>query len=135
MVQNPPDADDGFLADDGNAADDDDVAGFSYAFVFPGDAESYSTTTVCGIEECDEAKSETSLKILRSSRERGRSGYLQQSVREGGLLDHGHKRRLHWTVSSDGSGTSGRVGGSGDDSRNRTWSYSVTLPGSDAVSG
>ena len=35
----------------------------SLPFVFPGDAESYSTT-FCGIEECDEAwPSETSVKI------------------------------------------------------------------------
>ena len=35
-----------------------------------------------------------------------------------------------WVVGSDGSGTSGRKGGMPDDqARYRTWSYSVTLPG------
>ncbi len=34
-----------------------------------------------------------------------------------------------WYVGSDTSGTSGRVGGTGDDARYRMWSYSVTLSG------
>lgn len=34
-----------------------------------------------------------------------------------------------WRVGSDSSGTSGRVGGDGTNARFRTWSYSVTLPG------
>ena len=39
---------------------------------------------------------------------------------------------VSWMVGSDASGTSGRVGGDGDrdnNARNRTWTYSVTLPG------
>ena len=36
---------------------------------------------------------------------------------------------VSWRVGSDVSGTSGRVGGDGTNARFRTWSYSVTLPG------
>ena len=34
-----------------------------------------------------------------------------------------------WLVGSDTSGTSGRVGGDGNDARFRTWSYSITVAG------
>ena len=34
-----------------------------------------------------------------------------------------------WKLGADTSGTRGRVGGEGADARNRTWSYSLTVPG------
>ena len=34
-----------------------------------------------------------------------------------------------WLLGSDASGTSGFVGGTGNDARYRTWSYSITAPG------
>ena len=119
-VQDAPDADDGFPA---TSAD----GGFSYAFVFPGDATSYVGTTVCGIEECDDDDSETSLKIE-----------VKASATESGTFSNPFEmvdflitdiNGVSWTVGSDASGTSGRIGGAADNARNRTWSYSMTLPG------
>ena len=120
MVQGAPDADDGFPATNADG-------GFSYAFVFPGMTSSYSETTVCGIEECDEADSETSLKIE-----------VRASATESGTFSNPFERvdflitdinGVSWTVGSDASGTSGRIGGELANSRHRTWSYSLTLPG------
>ena len=36
---------------------------------------------------------------------------------------------VSWRIGQDASGTAGRVGGDGDNARFRTWSYSVTVPG------
>ena len=116
-VQDAPDTDDGFPATNADG-------GFSYAFVFPGTTTSYSATTVCGIAECDDSDSETSLKIE-----------VKASATESGTFSNPFERvdflitdinGVSWTVGSDASGTSGRIGGG---NRNRTWSYSITLPG------
>ena len=117
-VDDAPDADAGFPA---TSAD----GGFSYEFVFTGDATSY-TDVICGIEECDDDDSETSLKIE-----------VKASATESGTFSNPFERvdfwvtdinGVSWRVGSDASGTSGRIGGDAN-ARNRTWSYSMTLPG------
>ena len=110
-VEDAPDADDGFPATNADG-------GFSYAFAFPTGDNDYTSTTVCGIAECDDDDSETSLKIE-----------VKASATESGTFSNPFERvdflitdinGVSWTVGSDDSGTSGRIGGdNADTARNR----------------
>ena len=116
-VQDAPDADDGFPL---TSADD----GFTLEFQGRNDADVYA---FCGIAECDDDDAETSVKIEVRARaqESGTFGDPFERV-DFWVTD---VNGVSWMVGSDASGTSGRVGGDGDGARNRTWTYSVTLPG------
>ena len=112
-VTDAPEADDasatGDFTTDWAGRDDNDV----YAF--------------CGIAECDDEDAETSVKIevMAIAPESGtfsnpleRVGFWMTDV-----------AGVSWMIGSDTSGSSGRVGGDGENARWQTWSYSVTLPG------
>ena len=106
-------ADDGFTLEFQGRNDDDGGADV-YAF--------------CGIEECDDDDAETSVKIEVRARA-GASGTFGNPFErvDFWVTDI---NGVSWRVGSDASGTSGRVGGDADENaRYRTWTYSVTLPG------
>ena len=81
---------------------------------------------VCGLAACDPTTVKTSLKVE-----------VRVIAPEDGTFRDPFERvdfwvtdvnGASWMVHSDGSGTGGRQGGD-DNPRRRTWSYSVTLPG------
>ena len=110
----------GFRASDGFVS-----AGF--AFEYTGDATTY---TVCGYAKCEKAgeddlKSTVKIEVVATAAEAGTFRDPFERVDFWMTDENG----VAWLVGSDGTGTSGRVGGDGTDARFRTWSYSVTLPG------
>ena len=98
-----------------------------YAFEFPGEATTY---TVCGYAKCekdngDDLKSTVKIEVVATAAAAGTFRDPFERVDFWMTDENG----VAWLVGSDGTGTSGRVGGDGNDARFRTWSYSVTLPG------
>ena len=116
-VEDAPDDDDGFPATN---ADD----GFMLEFQGRNDEDVYA---FCGIAECDDDDAETSVKIEVRARAQASGTFGDPFERVDFLVTD--INGVSWTVGSDASGTSGRVGGDDANARNRTWTYSVTLPG------
>ena len=114
------------VTDAPEAADASASGDFTTGWAGRNDTDVYA---FCGIAECDdgEGSDETSVKIE-----------VMAIAPESGTFSNPLERvdfwmtdvaGVSWMVGSDASGTSGRVGGDGDNARWRTWSYSVTLPG------
>ena len=115
-VDDAPEIADGFPA---MAADD----GFTLEFQGRNDQDVYA---FCGIEECDEDDAETSVKIEVRARAEAPGTFGDPFERVDFWVTD--INGVSWMVGSDASGTSGRAGGDVN-ARNRTWTYSVTLPG------
>ncbi len=116
-VQDAPDTDAGFPA-----TNTDD--GFTLEFQGRTDENVYA---FCGIAECDDEDAETSVKIEVRARAEESGTFSDPFERVDFLVTD--INGVSWTVGSDASGTSGRVGGDAENARNRTWTYSLTLPG------
>ena len=119
-VDDAPETEDGFP---GTSADD----GFTLEFQGRTSADGADVYAFCGIEECDDDDAETSVKIEVRARA-GASGTFGNPFEK---VDFWVTdiNGISWMVGSDASGTSGRVGGELMNARYRTWTYSVTLPG------
>ena len=107
-------------ADDGFAAD----AGFASAFQGLGDDGDYE---VCGYAKCtdDDLSSTLNIRVRAAASAAGSFGDPYERVDFWVTDING----ASWLLGSDTSGTSGRVGGTGGDARNRTWTYSIRVPG------
>ena len=116
-VADAPAVTDGFPA---TGADD----GFTLEFQGRNDASVYA---FCGIAKCDDDDAETSVKIEVRARADASGTFGDPFERVDFWVTD--INGVSWKVGSDASGTSGRVGGDADNARNRTWTYSVTLPG------
>ena len=116
-VDDAPDAGAGF-------PDTDEDDGFTLEFQGRNDDNVYA---FCGIEECDDDDAETSVKIEVRARADASGTFGNPFERVDFWVTD--INGVSWRVGSDASGTSGRVGGDADNSRHRTWTYSVTLPG------
>ncbi len=98
---------------------------YTYEWVGRADDNTYS---VCGLAACSDEKLKTSLKVE----------VRVIAIEDGTFRDPFERvdflvadvNGASWVVGSDDSGTSGRKGGMPEnEARYRTWSYSVTLPG------
>ena len=114
----------------GFRADRDRFADTNFAFVFPvTDATATpptraTTYTVCGYAKCTggNAAPESTVKIEVVATAAATGTFRDPFERVDFWMTDASG--VAWLVGSDGSGTGGRT-----DARNRTWSYSVTLPG------
>ena len=116
-VDDAPNLEDGFPATN---ADD----GFTLEFQGRNDGGVYA---FCGIEECADDDAETSVKIEVRARAQASGTFGDPFERVDFWVTD--INGVSWMVGSDASGTSSRVGGDLENARNRTWTYSVTLPG------
>ena len=107
-------------ADDGFATD----AGFASAFQGLGNDDDYE---VCGYAKCtdDDLSSTLNIRVRAAASAAGSFGDPYERVDFWVTDING----ASWLIGSDSSGSSGRVGGTGGDARNRTWTYSHRVSG------
>ena len=99
---------------------------YTYEWVGRDEDEDDTYGVVCGLAACSDKTLKTSLKVeVRVIAPK--DGTFRDPFERVDFLV-ADVNGASWVVGSDGSGTSGRQGGD-ENPRYRTWSYSVTLPG------
>jgi hypothetical protein len=101
---------------------------YTYEWVGRPGANNDEPYEVCGLAACDDEKLKTSLKVEVRVVAPADGSFRDPFERVDFLV--ADVNGASWVVGSDDSGTSGRKGGTPEnEARYRTWTYSVTLPG------